>query len=87
MNTVLYRVSNKTDPKQLATSIIYSIESGNIVKVGCIGESAKVLMKALGMITVFGKDFYFKPDLDSQKVGEDGKFQTIMVCYVSNSKI
>lgn len=83
MERICYKVSNNTEPKQLATSIIYSVDDGKEVKVSAIGESAKVMLKALGLITVFGKQYHFKPDLDSQRVGDDGKIQTIMVCYVN----
>lgn len=44
------KVSSKTDPKSLATSIIYSLNDNLIVKAISIGEAIKTAAKAVAMI-------------------------------------
>lgn len=64
----IFKISAKTDPKQLATSIIYAVSAGEVIKAISIGESIKVLSKALAMVNLFsgenGTKYDFQPNLE-----------------------
>ncbi|MDS0527599.1 stage V sporulation protein S [Clostridium sp. SHJSY1] len=50
------KVATKTDPKLLATSIIYSLKEGKHIKLIAFGQAVMVLTKAVCMVNLFKDD-------------------------------
>ena len=80
------RVSRKTDPKQLAISLIYSLDQGLTVKAYSIVEASKILCKALAMMNLFqqGKNikYDFQPTLEYMK-DDTGTIKNVL-CWTIN---
>ena len=57
------RVSSKTDPKQLAVSILFSLKEGKEIRAISIGEAVKTMAKAVAMIDVLAKNIKFNLSL------------------------
>lgn len=60
------KVSSKTDPKQLASSIALFIQDGYSVKATAIGEALKNILKAIALMNTFehSLDVYdFQPQM------------------------
>lgn len=60
------KVSVKTDPKQLATSILYALKEDKVVKAIALGQAIIVLTKSLAILNLI-KDkqmkFDFQPEM------------------------
>lgn len=87
VKTKTVRVSSKTNPKQLATSLIYSLDEGYQVKAIAIGESIKTLAKALAMINLFSRDskYDFQPMLEYMKDDSD-IFKNVLTWTIRKSE-
>lgn len=67
------RVSSKTNPKQIATSILYSLNEGKLVRAVSIGESIKTLTKSIALLnTIKPKDIRidFQPKFEYIETNE-----------------
>lgn len=70
----IVKVSRKTDPKQLATSMLYSLKEGYEIEAVALGESIIVLTKALCMMNMFKEPelkIDFQPKMKYVKDQED----------------
>ena len=82
----IIRVSSKTDPKQLAYSMKYSLAENLQIKAYAIGESIKVLNKALAMLNIFTRNknlFDFQPSLE-YTTDDNGVIKNVLVWNITN---
>lgn len=75
------KVSQKTDPKQLATSIIYSLKDNKTIKAMALGQAIMVLTKAVCMVNLFkdeDMDIQFIPEMQ-YKTADDLTIRNFVV--------
>lgn len=82
------RVSAKTDPKQLATSIRYSLKDKFTVRAYSLGEASLVLFKALALLNIIKDNdeiYDFQPILE-YKMDKKGDIKNFLVCEVKKKE-
>lgn len=86
---IMFRVSKRTNPKSLASSIVYSLSEDSLIKITSIGDSAMIVVKSLAIINAFkGSDVIYisQPNLEYIK-DDSGTIKSAIVWTVEVEKL